>query len=233
MASKWYKLKNEAVRLRKRGSSIRKIESRLKIPRSTLSCWFRNIELSAKQKEKLHNDWKNALIKARKKAVLWHNAQKEKRFQIAKKEAESVIKNINMSDFDILELALAILYFGEGSKKNIETALGNSDPLVLKFFILILRNIYHLSNEKIRCELYLRADQNPEKIKRYWAKALKLPLNNFKQINIDKRTAGSKTYSNYKGVCNVRCGNVAIKRKLIYLAKMFFDRVLYNNYMRP
>jgi len=233
MASKWYKLKDEAVRLRKRGMSLRKIESRLKIPRSTLNCWFKNVELSAKQKEKLHNDWKNALIKARKKAVLWHHEQKEKRFQIAKREAENVIKNINTNDIYVLELALSILYFGEGSKKNVETALGNSDPLILKFFIFILRNIYHLSCEKIRCELYLRADQNPEKMKYYWAKTLGLSLNNFKQINIDKRTIGSKTYSNYKGVCNIRCGNVAIKRKLMYLAEMFFEKVLNDGYMRP
>ena len=233
MASRWYKLKDEAVRLRKRGVSLRKIESRLKIPRSTLNCWFKNIKLTAKQKEKLHNDWKNALIRARKKAVLWHNEQKAKRFEIAKKEAESVLKNIDVNNSVILELALAVLYFGEGSKKNIETAIGNSDPLILKFFIMILRNIYHLNDDKMKCELYLRADQNPEKIKHFWAKALGLPLNNFKQVNIDKRTIGSKTYSSYKGVCNVRCGNVAIKRKLMYLAEMFFEKTLKNNYMRP
>lgn len=133
----------------------------------------------------MHNDWENALIKARKKAILWHNAQKEKRFQIAKKEAENVLKNINISNTDVLELALAVLYFGEGSKKNVETAIGNSDPLILNFFIKILRNIYHLSDDKMRCELYLRADQDPEKIKHFWAKKLGLPLNNFKQVSIE------------------------------------------------
>lgn len=231
MRSKWYKLKDKAIQLRKRGLSLRKIESRLRIPRSTLSYWFKNIELSTKQREKLHNDWKNALIKARKKAVLWHNAQKEKRLQIAKKEAEDVFKNIDISDSGVIELALAALYFGEGSKKHIETAMGNSDPLILKFFITTLRNVYHLSDDKIKCALYLRADQNPEKIKRFWAKELGLPLNNFKHTSIDKRTMGSKTFPGYKGVCNVRCGNVAIKRKLIYLAEIFFEKII-SNHMR-
>lgn len=232
MISKWYKLKGEAIQLRKSGMSLRKVEYRLGIPRSTLGGWFKNLELSARQKEKLHNDWKNALIKARKKAVLWHNAQKESRLQVAKKEAEYVLKNINKNNVNIIELSLAVLYLGEGSKKNIETAIGNSDPLILKFFIMVLRNVYHLSDDKMRCELYLRADQNPEKIKRFWAKELELPLSNFKQVNVDKRTVGIKTYSNYKGVCNIRCGNVAIKRKLLYLAKLFFERAL-NNFMRP
>jgi len=84
MKSQWYELKDRAIKLRKRGLSIGKIERRLKIPRSTLSGWFKNIELTPKQKEKLLNDWKNGLIKAREKAVLWHNTQKEKRLQEAK-----------------------------------------------------------------------------------------------------------------------------------------------------
>lgn len=232
MRSKWYKLKNKAIKLRKEGLSLRKVENRLGVPKSTLSYWFKNVELSVKQKEKLHNDWKKALIKARKKAIQWHNEQKAKRFQIAKKEAKNVFKNININNPAVIELALAALYFGEGSKKHVETAMGNSDPLILKFFITTLRNIYHLNDDKIKCALYLRADQNPEKIKHYWAEELGLPLNNFKHTSIDKRTVGSKTYPNYRGVCNVRCGNVAIQRKLMYLAEIFFEKTI-NIHMRP
>jgi len=37
MKSKWYELKPDAIKLRKKGFSIGKIERRLGIPRSTLS----------------------------------------------------------------------------------------------------------------------------------------------------------------------------------------------------
>ena len=45
MQSKWFELKPTAVKLRRKGFSIGKIEYNLGIPRSTLSGWLKNIEL--------------------------------------------------------------------------------------------------------------------------------------------------------------------------------------------
>lgn len=218
--------KIQAIKLRKGGLSIGKIEKQLKIPRSTLSGWFKNIALSQEQKDKLLRDWKDGLVHARRKAVLWHNAQKQNRMEEAYNTAQGVLKRLNLRDINILELAFAFLYLGEGAKKNVETAIGNSDPSILKFSLAILKRVYNMDVSKIRCELYLRADQNPEEIKKFWARELGLPLQNFKQINIDKRTQGSPTYPDYKGVCNLRCGSVAIQRRLVYLSKLFSDQVI-------
>lgn len=229
MKSRWYELKNDAIKLRKRGFSIGKIERRLGIPRSTLSGWLKNIKLTQGQKEKLLQDWKSALVEARKKAVLWHNAQKTKRLLEAKEEALKTLEKIDINDPNIIELALAMLYLGEGAKTMDETAIGNSDPLILKFFLATLRSVYNLDVKKIRCELNLRADQNPEKMKRFWARALKLPLANFRYINVDRRTIGSKTYSYYKGVCHIKCGSVAIQRKLMHISNLFCQKVIENN----
>ena len=224
--SKWRIRKQEAIKLRKKGLSIGKIEQRLGIRRSTLSGWFKDVQLSKKQKEKLLHDWKNGLIKARKKAVFWHNEQKEKRLRHAKDEARKTLKNLDLDNPHTFELALAMLYLGEGSKRNVETAIGSSDPMILKFFLKGLQNLYNLDLEKIRCELYLRADQDPDKMKSFWSYELRLPLNAFKQVNIDKRTIGSKTYPQYKGVCNLRCANVAIQRKLIFLSELFCKGII-------
>jgi len=226
MKSRWFELKPQAIKLRKEGFSIGKIERRLGVPRSTLSGWLKGIELSKKQKDKLMRDWRNALVKARKKAVLWHNAQKEKRLKLAEEQALKIVKAIDISDKKILELALAILYMGEGTKKKLETSIGNSDPLILKFFLAALKRIYGFDFKQIKCQLHLRADQNPQKIKRFWSKALRIPINNFGYVNLDKRTIGSKTYPSYKGVCYIRCGNVAIQRKLVYLRELFCRKVI-------
>lgn len=85
--------------------------------------------------------------------------------------------------------------------------------------------LYGVEREKIKCELHLRADQNPVSMKKYWAEELGLPLLNFKSVSLDKRTEGSPTYPSYKGVCVVRCGYVALQRKLVYLSQIFCDRV--------
>lgn len=229
MLSKWYDKKAIAIKLRKKGISIVKIGMKLGIPRSTLSDWFKDVELTRKQKLKLEKRRMEGLIKARKKAVIWHNLQKEKRLKKAREEAIKTLKQININDKRIIDLALAILYLGEGSKKNLETSLSSSDPLILNFFLTALKNIYNINIKNIRCELYLRADQDPVAIKNFWSGELKLSSDNFKYINLDKRTKGSKTYHNYKGVCNLRCSNVAIRRKLMYLSEEFIKSVIKNS----
>ena len=98
MKSQWYELKPKAIELRQKGFSIRDIEDKLKVPKSTLSHWLRVIKLSADQKARLRNEWLIALERARQKAVLWHNAQKARRVAEAEKEALSTFKKINSLD---------------------------------------------------------------------------------------------------------------------------------------
>ena len=225
MVSKWYKLKPKAIFLRQKGLSIRRVEKYLKIPRSTLSGWFKNVRLTKRQKERLCREWKKALVKARAKAVVWHNAQKQARLSLAQNQAQETLKNINLSDYYTLDLALAILYLGEGFKKAIGTGMGNSDPSILRFFIAALKRNYNVPVEQIKCALHLRSDQNPDKLKNFWSKKLSIPLKNFGATSIDQRTFGSKTFDDYKGVCVVTCSNVAIQRKLMYLSKLYCKEI--------
>ncbi len=222
MKSKWSDLKPEAIKLRRKGFSIAAVEKTLGIPRSTLSGWFKDIHLTPEQKAILDQNWRNGLVKARKGAVKWHNQQKEARLQKAQDDANSIVNKIDTTNKETLELALAVLYLAEGSKKNIETALGSSDSITLRFFLTALETLFDFNRNSVRCELYLRADQNPEELKKYWAKELSIPLVNFKQISVDKRSLGKETYDYYKGVCSLRCGNVAIRRRLVYVAEKYF-----------
>ena len=123
MKSKWFELKDKAVSLRKKGRSIRYVERALCIPRSTLSGWFKSVKLSKKQKKILYKNWKSALDQAREKAIIWHNSKKEGRLLEAKRQASEVLNRLNADDKDILDIALAALYLGEGFKKNTETGL--------------------------------------------------------------------------------------------------------------
>src|SRR5258708_6967539 len=116
MKSRWFDYKDQAVSLRKNGFPIREIEDKLKIPRSTLSGWFKGVKLTKKQKDKINKNWKKAIKKGREKAVIWHNKQKENRLLEAKFQANLVLKDINIEDKHILELALSMLYLGEGEK---------------------------------------------------------------------------------------------------------------------
>jgi len=229
MKSKWFELKDKAIKLRRQGISVSKIESRLNIPRSTLSGWFKNIKLSEKQKAKLIQDKNSALARARMKAIIWHHKEKCKRLKEAEKQAKKTIKGIDTKNKNILELVLAILYLGEGAKTDTDTSLGSSDPMILKFFLAILKSTYNIKYEKMYCQLNLRADQNPQEIKEFWSKQLNIPIEKFKYFSIDRRTRGKKTYSYYKGVCQIRFNNVAIQRKLLSISNIFCHKVIKQN----
>lgn len=225
MRSKWFNLKQEAISLRKIGNSIRDVEISLGIPRSTLSGWFKSVELTHRQKINLKNRHKENLIKAREKAIIWHNNQKINRIMDAERKADTLLLNIK-SNKNIIELGLAMLYLGEGAKKSPTTSIGNSDPLILKFFLKILTNIYEIKINKIAFYLHLRSDQNPRYMKKYWSGELNVPIERFGKVSIDKRTLKTKTYSHYKGVCVINCGNVAIQRKLVYIGRKFCKKTI-------
>ena len=228
MQSKWKHLKESAVASRKAGNSIKQIEKTFGIPRSTLSHWCRNILLSRRQEAILQRNWRKALMNARTKAVLWHNNQKINRLETARREAAETLSLIDFTKKEIVEVILAMLYLGEGFKKSTQTGIGNSDPLILRLFISTLIHVYKVEIEKITCYLHLRADQDEDKMKIFWSKELGIPLENFRKSSLDKRTLGKKTYSNYKGVCIVRCGNVAIQRKLVYLSRQCCEKIIKN-----
>jgi hypothetical protein len=224
MKSRWFEYKDKAISLRQQGLSIREIETLMLIPRSTLSGWLKDIELTDEQVARLKQSADLALVKARVKASEWHRTQKQLRLQKAKNEAKATLDEIKIDD-NLIELTLAMLYLGEGAKSG-TTAIGNSDPLILKFFLTVVIRKYKLDPLKIRCALHLRADQDPIKMKRYWSKELGLPTTNFKSAFLDTRTVGRTTYPTYKGVCIIDCGNIAIQRKLIYLYKLFCQKVI-------
>lgn len=225
MLSRWQHVKQRAISMRRHGASVRDIEKRLGVQRSTLSYWFTKVPLSKHHLKLLKKRADNALVKARVEAVKWHNAQKAARMDLACTQAIKTIKNIDFNDDAIAELALAILYLGEGAKKSVATGLGNSDPLVLRFFISMLQRLYNVPVSDMRCYLHLRADQDPKKMIRYWSSALEIPPRNFRKPILDKRTAGRATYPHYKGVCIIECARVAIQRKLVYIANMFCNQI--------
>ena len=225
MISRWYEYKERAIQLRKRGVSVRDIESQLGVPRSTLSGWFKFVVLSKKQALFLENSRRQGLAKAREKAARVHIAAKKARIQEAARQAQATLENLKELNIEVLEVAFAMLYIGEGFKTTSQTGMANTDPLLLRFFIAIVTKVYNIGISRIKCELHLRADQDIAEIKAYWARELGVAKSNFTTISVDKRTVGSPTYASYKGVCVVRCGSTAVQRRVISLGKLFAKKV--------
>ena len=98
------------------------------------------------------------------------------------------------------------LYWGEESKSsNCLTALSNTDPNALKFFIKWL-SLFGIKKEDLRVKLHLYKDMNITDELAYWAKELKLPLSCFQKPYIKDSYLSGITYKNGfgHGTCNIR-----------------------------
>ena len=217
MESKFLSLKSRATSLRKRGLSMRYIENKLEIPRSTLSGWLKNIELSQKQRKKLLNNWRNGLANARKKAALWHKEDGNKRRRAIRDEIEKFTSGVRI-DKKIWELVLATFYLAEGTKKESCFVFANSNSGILKGIIKLLRFSYKIDESKLRCCLHLRKDQSEEQAISFWAKTLNIPKSKFLKTQFDKRTT-KKTYEHYKGVCVLHYYDMALQRRILYIGE--------------
>ncbi|MDO8264939.1 MAG: helix-turn-helix domain-containing protein, partial [Candidatus Parcubacteria bacterium] len=106
-----FKEKNIALKLRKKGNSIKDIAKKIGVVKSSVSRWCRDIELTKKQIQKLGEKMKAGAYKGAR-------VQYARRIERIKKYEQIGINRIGrLSDRDFLLSGLA-LYWGEGTKKN-------------------------------------------------------------------------------------------------------------------
>ena len=222
--SKWFNVKEEVIAKRKQGYSLRYFAREYGIANSTLSYWFKDIELSTDAKNKMKLRAAPHLSRARAKSAVWHNNEKQIRILTAKNEALEVQTQIPKS-LEVLELALAMLYFGEGAKEH-KTSLGSSDPFMLSFFISGLEKVYGIKRNELKYELHLRDDHNEKQMIRFWSDKLQIDPTRITYVVKDPRTVNKPTRLGYPGVCQVQAGRIAIQRRLIALYNIYCTEVI-------
>ncbi|MBI3887689.1 hypothetical protein HY310_01320 [Candidatus Microgenomates bacterium] len=114
----------------------------------------------------------------------------------AKKFAEDFIKNINFREKFI---TLAILYWGEGNKKDF--SLSNTDPKLIRLFVSLLREVFKVGNDRIRGGIRIYQDLNKEECLEFWSKLIELPRESFTGIQVlEGKKVGKLKY----GMCKIR-----------------------------
>ncbi len=104
---------------------------------------------------------------------------------------------MRISDRD-LSLIGASLYLCEGTKERLlkdgrkifAIEFTNTDPRVIKMFLRFLRKIIDPVESRIKAELFLYPDLSESKLKKFWSKVTKIPINRFqKTIFLKKKTS--------------------------------------------
>jgi hypothetical protein len=164
--------REEARRLRREeGLSVRDIERRLNVSKSSVSLWVRDVPLSDEQRERLrlmNGRHPNQLKGARRNAELGR----------ARRLAHQAQGRVLARRGDPLHAAGAMLYWAEGDKGTRHSArIANADPEVLRFFVRFLRTYFDVADRQMRISCNLFADhlERQREIEQFWLETLELP----------------------------------------------------------
>ncbi|OGY98890.1 MAG: hypothetical protein A3B13_00380 [Candidatus Liptonbacteria bacterium RIFCSPLOWO2_01_FULL_45_15] len=214
-------LQKEAMRLRKMGKTYGDIQKILnqRIPKSTLSFWSKNAQLSPRHIELIRKRAEERMNNARLISAETNRKKREKRLESIKKGIKHLA--LLMKNPDVGKIALTMLYFGEGSKtRKGSLTFGNSDSRIISLFLRLLRECYEIDENKFRCTLQCRADQDINKLERFWSDITKIPSALFYKARIDPRTIGKPSKKlDYKGVCRIDYFSADIYNELKIIAQ--------------
>ena len=206
-------LKLKARNLRKRGLSIKKIQRKLKVSRSSVSLWVRDVKLTKKQLEKLYLNKKTGNLKGSIIAAMNKIKKREEITQRLMREGTKEIGKLSKRDKFIAGIAM---YFAEGSKTDGSINFSNSDPLAIKFMVNWFREVCDVPEEKFRCSLYIHDNLDEKKAKKYWSKLTEIPLSQFRKSYIVKNNPHRlRKVKHIYGVLRITTSNINLHRKIM------------------
>lgn len=187
--------KIQAQKLRERGQSVKEIAKRLKVSKSSVSIWCRDIQLTKEQIAILDTRQKKGAYRGRLKGAQMQKTRRLEKAERLRKEALKEVGQLNKRDLFIAGIGL---YWGEGNRKWHISGLGNSDPEMIRFIMFWFKNI--LGVNKNRMSLHVGINQihknRIKDVERYWSRITGISKKQFTKTSLQK-VKNKKIYKNY------------------------------------
>lgn len=215
-----FKLVSEALNLRKSGYSYEEISKKLKIAKSSAFLWCHQVKLNQKAKKRISGRMAIGMKKA--KEVL--RAKKNKVIKEILDNSDRYLSQIQANTGNN-KLLCSFLYWGEGSKNTNSLIFTNSDPIMIKVFLTLLRSSFKLDEKKFRALVHIHEYHNEVVIKNYWSKITNITLNQFLKSYLKPHT-GKNTRKGYKGTISIRYYDYKIALELSFIYNRFAERLI-------
>lgn len=199
------------------------IAKRIKVSKSTLSYWLRDLPLTDERILELQRE---AWGRGQASRELFLKTMREKR-----KAREQIVyleqkKKLGRLTEQALFVAGLMLYLAEGSKKNpYSICFSNTDPEIIKFFVWWMEHFMSISRSKMKGQLHLYASMDLKAEKSFWARELGFKQAQFYKDQIRKLRPASFSYAeSYRhGTCQVYSHGWKQKAELMLSIKAFLD----------
>jgi hypothetical protein len=218
-------LKSEAITMRRKGASYSQIRENIKVSKSTLSLWLRDLPLSDKRIRELRDFSEIRIEKYRET----RRKKRESRWDGVRVAAEKTLGSLSERE---LLIAGLFLYWGEGTKTTPHlVCVSNTDPVMLRFFIRWL-TLLGVPKKRLRVKIHLYKDMDVQKEQKYWSKILNIPLAQFRKPYVKSSNQSGLSYpQRFKhGTGNVMFGNRDVAERvsmsLDYIRSMFGEKAV-------
>ncbi len=171
-------------KLRAKGFSLPEIQRETGIGYGSVFRYIRSVQILPK--------YQNTWLGKRGGSIKRKRIHELEAYQKAKRQ----VKGLNEKEKLIF---LSALYWGEGGKTDFNFT--NSDPEMIKVFVLGLKNILKVNQEEIKASIRIYDDIDMKIALNHWSKVTNIPVNEFVNVNVLK---GKKSGKLKYGMCRIR-----------------------------
>lgn len=196
--------KQTAIKYRLQGKSYTEINELLGVPKSTLSGWLKEVQVSEAARKRLNSRMREGSLRGLLKKNKQQTIDARKNATNIRWESSKDIQKISKRELLILGVSL---YWGEGYKRPIikdgvartyhPVSLSNSDPKLVAVFLKFLREICNVEENKLKAGLRIYQHQNAEKLLLFWSELTKIPKERFEKFyyGVSKSSLGKRPFN--------------------------------------
>jgi hypothetical protein len=151
-----------ARELRAEAWTLAQIAAELGVSKSSVSLWVRGVEFTPRPRNRGHRSQRP------------HPLHVAKLAEIERCRLEGLDRIGRLSEREVL-LVGAALYLGEGFKTGGTVGMANTDPAVLRAFVLWLRRCFGVDEGRLRVRLYLHHGLDESAATAFWSELLDIP----------------------------------------------------------
>jgi len=208
-----------ARKFRERGYSVNEIADRIGVAKSSISVWVRNVPLTEKGRARL-------LTRIKLGQLLSAENKRRKTQETIKGYRKEALEELNAGGDSISRKILcSLLYWCEGAKNHLSGArFTNSDPKLIRAFLVLFRNSFQVDESKIRIGLHLHEYHNTERQIDFWSRITMVPKRRFIKPYRKPHT-GKRVRDEYPGCATIYYHSNMVARRLLATAEVFLDQL--------
>lgn len=188
--------KERAIALRKKGYSYKDIMREVKVAKSSISLWLKDLPLTADEKHYLRRRLDSNISRGRMKAATANHDNKLKRDKQIMLDAQEEFQKFS---HDPLFHTGISLYWGEGAKRSNMFMFTNSDADMVNVMLLWIEKFTQYKRDELGYRLYTHKPYAHLEYEKVWAAKLRVPLTQFKKTIIKPTSLGYKKRPGYEG----------------------------------